>query len=118
MVARNRLGDRRECARFDVAGRLWAALDLSADAVLRNLGLGGALVEATLAPGLRSIRAAQMSLCAQGPVLNVVVRHVSPISSAPEEDRYLVGLEFIHINATLRSEVEQLVREWNEQGEG
>ena len=118
MVARSRLGNRRECARFDVAGQLWAALEISARAVLRNLGVGGALVEVRLAPGLQSIRAAQMSLHAQGAELNVVVRHLAPLSDAPEEDWYLVGLEFIHITTTARSEVERLVREWNGQGEG
>ena len=102
---------------FDVAGQLWAALELSAQVVLRNLGVGGALVEARLAPGLQSIRAAQMSLHAHGAEMNVVVRHLTRLSSSPEEDRYLVGLEFIHITPTARSEVERLVREWNEQGE-
>src|SRR5436853_4136707 len=97
MVARGRLGDRREYARFEVAGQLWAALDLRARVVLRNIGLGGALIEAKLTPSLRSIRVAHMSLRDQGPELNVVVRHMAAMSSDPDDDRYLVGLQFIHV---------------------
>ena len=63
-------------------------------------------------PGLRSIRVAQMSIREQGPQLNVVVRHMTPLSDNSGEDRYLVGLEFIHLSETAQSEVEQLVREY------
>jgi hypothetical protein len=54
-----------------------------------------------------------MSIREQGPPLSVVVRHVTPLSSAADEDRYLVGLEFIHISEAAQAEVERLVREWN-----
>lgn len=117
MAAKNQLGDRRGHVRFDVKGQLWAALDLSARVVVRNIGVGGALVEAKLTPGLRTIRAAQMSIREQGPTLSVVVRRLSPLSSAADEDRYLVGLEFIHISEAAKAEVERLVHEWNGQGE-
>jgi hypothetical protein len=113
MVARSRLGDRREHARFDVAGQLWATLDLTAPVVIRNIAVGGALVEAKLTPGLRAVRVAQLSLSERGPDLNVVVRHMAPLSAASDENRYLVGLEFIHISAAARSEIERLVREWD-----
>jgi hypothetical protein len=56
-----------------------------------------------------------MSIRQQGPLLNVVVRHLEPLSAASGEDRYLVGLEFIHLSAAAQSEVEELVREWNGQ---
>ena len=115
MAPRSQLGDRREHVRFDITGQLWAALDLNARVIVRNIGTGGALVEATLTPGLRSIRVAQMSIREQGPQLNVVVRHMSPLSDNSGEDRYLVGLEFIHLSETAQSEVERLVREWNGQ---
>jgi hypothetical protein len=114
----SQLGDRREHVRFDVTGQLWAALDLSAHVVVRNIGTGGALVEARLTPGLRSIRAAQISLREQGPPLSVVVRHVSPLPAASGEDCYLVGLEFLHLSPAGQAEVEQLVREWNGEAEG
>jgi hypothetical protein len=115
MTAKTRLGDRREHTRFDVTGQLWAALDLSAPVVVRNIGVGGALVEARLTPGLRSLRGAQISIHEQGPPLTVVVRHLSPLSDAAGEDCYLVGLEFMHLSAAAQSEVEAVVREWNGQ---
>ena len=113
MAPKGQLGDRREHVRLHVTGQLWAALDLSARVVVRNIGTGGALVEVRLAPDLRSVRAAQISLRAQSPPLNVVVRHVSPLPAASGGDRYLVGLEFLHLSPAGQAEVGQLVREWN-----
>jgi len=110
-MVRNRLGDRRVHVRFDVAGQLWASLDLGAPVVLRNIGLGGALIEARLAPGLRALRAAQLSLRERGPRLSVVVRHMHAVSDAAEEDRYLVGLEFVHLSPAALSEIERLVQD-------
>jgi hypothetical protein len=113
MAGRSHLGDRREHTRFDVTGQLWTALDVDVRVVLRNIGVGGALVEARLAPGMRTIAVARISIRESGPPVNVVVRHMTPVSSAPGEDRYLVGLEFVHLSAVAQSQVEQLVREWN-----
>ena len=111
-MPRSRLGDRREHVRFEVAGQLWAALDVATPVVVKNIGFGGALVETRLAPGLSSVRAVHMSLREHGPALSVVVRHLSPLSASADEDRYLVGLEFIHLTPSARSEVERWVREW------
>src|SRR5205085_1569017 len=83
----------------------------SARVVVRNIGLGGALVEARLSPSLRSLRTAQMSLRDHGPELNVVVRHMEPVSADPGEERYLLGLEFIHLSADARTELTKVVRE-------
>ena len=110
MVGRSHFGDRREHTRFDVTGQLWAALDVDMRVVLRNIGVGGALVEARLSPGMRSVTVAHMSIRESGPPLNVVVRHITPVSHAPAEDRYLVGVEFVHLSAVAQSEVEQLAR--------
>ena len=70
-------------------------------------------MEARLPPGMRSIRAAQMCIGEQGPSMNVVVRHVAVVSDVLGEDRYLVGLEFIHLSTDAQAEVERLVLEWN-----
>ena len=113
-MVKNRLGDRRTHVRFDVAGQLWAALDLGSPVVLRNIGLGGALVEAKLAPGLQSLRAAQLSLREHGPRFSVVVRHMQSLSESAEDQRYLLGLEFVHLSATAQSEVERLVQQGDE----
>jgi len=113
MAAKNRLGDRREHLRYDVSGQLWGSLDLSERVVLRNIAPGGALIEARLTPGMRSVRAAQILLHERGPQMNVIVRHMSPLSAAPDEDRYLVGVEFVNLSAAAQVELDQFVRDWD-----
>ena len=108
------MGDRREHLRFEVAGQLWASLDMSERVVLRNIGVGGALIEAKLSPGVRSIRAAQISLRDRGPELNVLVRHVTPVSNAPDEERFLVGLEFVNISPSDRADIDRFVKQWGD----
>lgn len=108
-----RLGDRREHLRFEVAGQLWASVDLGERVVLRNLATGGALIETSLTSALKPIRAAQIALDEHGPELNVIVRHVSPTAASPTGDgRYLVGLEFVNVSPTQRVGLERLVRAW------
>jgi hypothetical protein len=110
MVLKRRLGDRREYLRFEVAGQLWCGLDRSERVVLRNIASGGALVEAGLTSGLKSMRAAQLRLEKDGPRLDVVVRHIEPL--AEDGDRYLVGLEFVNLSPATRAEVDRFVHDW------
>jgi hypothetical protein len=112
---KSRLGDRREHLRFNATGQLWASLNFGERVVLRNLATGGALVEATLTSTSRPIRTAHISLPGDGPGVDAVVRHVSPVAdSARGSDRYLVGLEFVGISASERADIERLVCEWQE----
>jgi len=110
MPSRNRLADRRENVRFETTGQLWADRYLASPAVLRNLGLRGALIETRLPPAMNAIRAAQVALRDGGPVLNAIVRHVTPVTSAPEEDRHLVGLEFVNPSPSARAEIDAMLR--------
>lgn len=116
MTADTRLGDRRAHLRFDITLQLWASLDLREPVVLRNVALKGALVEARLTPGTKSLRVGQVRLRDSGPELTAVVRHKSPLTSAPDEERYLIGLEFVHLSTTERAALEEFVREWQERG--
>lgn len=110
MAPRMRLGDRRECARFEVAGHLWVALGVDQRVVIRNIGSGGALLEARLPPGLRSIRSAQIALSESGPEVIVSVRHVSPMTTLPDDDRFLLGVEFISVSPEARVDIDRLVQ--------
>jgi hypothetical protein len=114
MTADNRLGDRRAHLRFDITLQLWASLDLREPVVLRNVAAKGALVEARLTPRTKSLRVGQVRLRESGPELTAVVRHRSPLTSAPDEERYLIGLEFVHLSTSERVELEEFVREWQE----
>lgn len=113
MDSKRRLGDRREHVRFDVAGQLWASLELSEQVVLRNIGGGGALVEAKLPEAIRTARTAQIDLGGRGREVNVIVRHVSPVTTAPENERYLLGLEFINLSPDAQADIDQFVRDWS-----
>jgi hypothetical protein len=110
MAPRNRLGDRREYVRFDVSGHLWAALGVGQRVIIRNIGVGGALIEARLPSGMRSIRSAQIALRESGPEVFVSVRHVSPMTTAPDEDRFLLGGEFVNVSPEARSDIDLLVQ--------
>ena len=118
MGPKHRLGDRREHPRFDVAGQLWASLEKSERVFLRNIGAGGAMVEAQLSPSLRTARTAHIALGERGPELNVVVRHIEPSTNAAGGERCLVGLEFINVSASARTQIDELVREWTNQPGG
>ena len=110
MPSRNRLADRREYVRYETTGQLWADRYLASPAVVRNLGIRGALIETRLPPEMKAIRAAQVALRDSGPVLNAIVRHVTPVTSEPEEDRHLVGLEFVNPSPSARAEIDAILR--------
>ena len=109
MAPRIRLGDRRECVRFEVAGNLWAALGVDQRVVIRNIGPGGALLEARLPPALRSLRSAQIALGESGAEVIVSVRHVSPMTTSTDEDCFLLGVEFINVSPEARTGIDRLM---------
>ena len=111
MGQKHRLGDRREHVRFDVSGQLWASLETIERAVLRNIAMGGALVEARLPPGIRTPRLANVAFGAHGPDVNAIIRHVAPLSTDDESHRYLVGLEFVNLSPANRESLEEFIRE-------
>jgi hypothetical protein len=114
MITKNRLGDRREHLRFDISGQLWASLDFGERVIVRNLTTSGMLIETSLTPALRPIRAAQVAFEQRNPHITVVVRHVSPASPALQADRYLVGLEFVNLSASQQADLERLVNDWQD----
>jgi hypothetical protein len=113
MDHKHRLGDRREHVRFEVSGQLWASLETIDRAFLRNIGVGGALVEARLPPGIRTPRLAHVAFGGHGPDLNAIIRHVSPMSPDDESNRFLVGLEFLAPSPAEREGLEHFIREWS-----
>ena len=102
--------------RFDVSGQLWASLEKVDPVALRNIGEGGALVEARLPPGIRTPRSAHVAFGQPGPEVNAIIRHVSP-APADESDRSLVGLEFVNLSPVNRAGIELFIREWGGKAE-
>ena len=115
MNTKNRLGDRREHLRFDVSGQLWASLDFDGPVVVRNVTTKGMLVETSLTPALRPVRAAQIAFPEQNRPITVIVRHVAPAAPGLPGDRCLVGLEFVNLSPSEQVDLERLVRDWLEE---
>jgi hypothetical protein len=94
-----RTGDRRSFRRLDVIGELGVALTLSEEAILRNVGPNGALIETTI-KSLQVSHEVRVHLAPSMPVLRAVVRHVSPLDgpAAPREKWRRVGLEFLALS--------------------
>ncbi len=99
--------------RFDVSGQLWASLETINFVVLRNIGTGGALVEARLPPGIRIPRSAQVAFGQQGPDVTAIIRHVSPLVQDEDSNLCLVGLEFVNLSPVKREGLEQFIRDWS-----
>jgi c-di-GMP-binding flagellar brake protein YcgR len=115
MKPRIRSGDRRQHLRFEVAGELWGSVDFGDRAILRDIAAGGILVETSLPCMSKSIRGAQVAVPEGGPELTVIVRHVSAVTPPAESSaRYLVGLEFMNLSPTQRTDIERLVDDWRE----
>ena len=106
MATRAQLGDRRAYLRFN-RGEFWASLGRVEQVVVRNVSLSGALIEV---PGrLQSMRIAHVALPDHGPVVDAVVRHAAPAPNELQEDRFLIGLEFVSPSTLFVEAVEHLV---------
>ena len=44
------------------------------------------------------------------------MRHVSPVHEASQNNRYLVGLEFVNLSPSQQIDLERLVNDWQDQG--
>lgn len=106
--ARRRLGDRRAKPRFEFVGQLWGALDTTEPLRLRNLGRGGALLEARFAMQVDTVHRLRIATGDRTSDLQARVRHVtvSPDEAMP---RYLIGLEFFALPPAAVEHVEQVM---------
>lgn len=106
---KSRLNDRRGQVRFEIIGPLWGTLEMPQRLVLRNIGQGGALLEAPLPILLDTVHEVQLSF--EGHVTNAQaqVRHVTKLTAAGEE-RYLIGFEFLRLPPETADQIERLIQ--------
>jgi len=104
-----RMGDRREDARFDVTGRLWASFERQTPAILRNIAVSGAMIEAALTAPMRQLRTARLLLTDDGPELTVAIRYVRPLADRNGDDWCLIGVEFINLSRSDLTALEAFV---------
>jgi hypothetical protein len=108
MPFKERLGDRRSDLRFEIIGQLWGALEAVEQLPMRNLGRGGALVEARLPLPVQSVHGVRLMFADQATNVQAVVRHVTPIDDQSSE-RYLIGLEFVEPGAVALEQIDRIV---------
>ena len=107
---RRRLGDRRIRPRYDIVGDLRGTVEAVLRLPLKNVGLGGALIESHVPLPSESVHRLTFACDGVDAGAQVRVRHVSPQVSADGERTFLIGVEFL----TLHPALEVQVRGWLE----
>jgi hypothetical protein len=97
-------GDRRGSARFDVVGTLCGTAVADQYVRIRNIGMGGALVESHGSLPLDA--PVSLKLTFVDSLIEARVRHVTRLLS----ECYLIGLEFVGTGPSLLGRVEELIR--------
>jgi hypothetical protein len=108
MSLKERLGDRRADLRFEIIGQLWGSVEAVQHLPLRNLGRGGALVEAESALRAEAVHTVRLTFIDQANDMQVRVRHVTPVQRDGAE-RFLIGLEFIEPGAAALDQIDRIV---------
>jgi hypothetical protein len=108
MPFKDRLGDRRSELRFEIIGQLWGSLEVVEHLPLRNVGRGGALVEAPQPLSADAVHAVRLMLDDRPADVQVRVRHVTPLREAAS-DGYLIGLEFVNPGAAVLAQIDRIV---------
>lgn len=105
---RERLGDRRARPRFEILSQIWGALEAVEPLRLRNLGRGGALLEARFALQVDAVHRLRIASPDRTSDVQAKVRHVTPAPGLGPGG-YLMGLEFLALPPLAVEHLEQLL---------
>jgi hypothetical protein len=109
-VMRRKLADRRGRPRFEIVGQLWGTLETVVGLPLRNVSLGGALVQSAVPlPTESEHHVTIMCDGVQAPT-KVRVRHIDRRVDEDGLPAYLIGLEFVFVGPVLRAQIENWLR--------
>lgn len=100
-------GDRRARVRFEVFGAFWGTFDAGDAVRVHNLTPQGALIEAHQPFAVESIQSVCLMFDGQPAVADARVRHIR--SAQQQQDRYLVGVEFLSASTAFLEAVERLM---------
>lgn len=98
--------DRRTGLRFEIVGRLRGTVAAEEALRLRNVSVGGALVETPWPLSVDSIHRVRLESERHHTMLQARVRHVR---ASEDSDRYVVGFEFVAIDPRAAEQLEHLV---------
>jgi hypothetical protein len=108
MAFKDRLGDRRTELRFEIIGQLWGSLQMDEHLPLRDLGRGGALVEARQPLSMDAVHPLRLMIGDQSNDVDVRVRHVTALREGLA-DRFLIGLEFVNPRVATLEQIDRIV---------
>ena len=103
------LADRRLASRFDIVGGQWGILDALEPLRVRNVSAEGMLLESPNPLAVGSIHEFQLIEGTTAIRVHAVVRHLSPLRQSIAERYFLVGLEFLSLDARASRVIERWV---------
>ena len=105
---RRKMADRRIRPRFDIVGELWGTLETVLRLPLRNVSRGGALIHSHVPLPSQSIHQLALRADGQDRTIPVRVSRVDAQVSADGERTYLIGVEFLAVEAQLLAFVDRM----------
>src|SRR6478609_3737501 len=106
---RRKMADRRIRPRFDIVGDLWGTLETVLRLPLRNVSRGGALIHSHVPLPPESVHRLAFRADGQDHTVTVRVSRVDSQVSADGERTYLIGVEFLAVEAQLVAFVERML---------
>ena len=100
------MSNRRSEVRYDVVGALWGQLELHDEARLRDVSVGGALLEAPISAALDSTQIVQLSVEGQQVAVEARVRHVRGLPMERGFPKFLIGVEFVALPTSVLQSIE------------
>jgi hypothetical protein len=107
-MTNRKLGDRRSRPRFEIVGQLWGALETVEPLDLKDISRGGALLESRVPLSPDSVHRLRVAFNDVIADVQARVRHVRSVPQA-SGDRYLIGLEFLHVQQAALDRIDQMV---------
>ena len=105
------LAERRLASRFEVVGKPWASVETLETLRVRNLAREGMLVESATPLAVGSVHEFQLINGTVTARIRAAVRHLSSAREAGSGQWYLVGLEFLGLDAQTAARIESILYE-------
>jgi len=105
------LADRRSASRFDIVGNPWGTLDALEPMRVRDLAPQGMLVESPTPLAVGSVHEFELIDGGISTRVRATVRHLSSTRQPGAVQRFLMGLEFVRLDARSSAAIERMIDE-------